>query len=181
VLICYSIRNGLPGEPALCQYAEALRVAIVTAGPCCWSAHRNFNFSQQTRINHLINSVNCLTGIGNVSAPIQNDDPATRTWKMTQMTRWPNDPVPCLVHPGSQPRARRCRKEVRKHEQSPSTRVECISGESMGEGRWGRSPPPPKRARKIFLDVSENKSDDRKLFFYILVFTKTLLTSHRMH
>ena len=29
--------------------------------------------------------------------PGQNDDPVTRTWKITQMTRWPNDPVPCLV------------------------------------------------------------------------------------
>ena len=29
--------------------------------------------------------------------PGQNDDPVTRTWKMTQMTRWPNDPVPCLL------------------------------------------------------------------------------------
>ena len=34
--------------------------------------------------------------------PGQNDDPVTRTWKTTQMThwltRWPNDPVPCLAH-----------------------------------------------------------------------------------
>jgi len=32
--------------------------------------------------------------------PGQNDDPVTRTWKMTQMTHWPgdpNDPVPCLI------------------------------------------------------------------------------------
>jgi len=29
--------------------------------------------------------------------PGQNDDPVTRVWKMTQMTRWPSDPVPCLV------------------------------------------------------------------------------------
>ena len=29
--------------------------------------------------------------------PGQNDDPVTRTWKMTQMTQWPNDPVPCLL------------------------------------------------------------------------------------
>jgi len=29
----------------------------------------------------------------------QNDDPVTRTWKMTQMTRWPGDPVPCLIAP----------------------------------------------------------------------------------
>ena len=28
--------------------------------------------------------------------PGQNDDSVTRTWKMTQMTHWPNDPVPCL-------------------------------------------------------------------------------------
>jgi len=28
--------------------------------------------------------------------PGQNDDPVTRTWKVTQMTHWPNDPVPCL-------------------------------------------------------------------------------------
>jgi len=27
----------------------------------------------------------------------QNDDPVTRKWKMTQMTQWPNDPVPCLA------------------------------------------------------------------------------------
>jgi len=30
-------------------------------------------------------------------------------------------------------------------------------------GRWGRSPSPSKRAGKIFLNVSENKSSDRKL------------------
>jgi len=29
--------------------------------------------------------------------PGQNDNPVTRVWKMTQMTRWPSDPVPCLV------------------------------------------------------------------------------------
>ena len=147
MLICYSIRNGLPGEPALCQYAEALRVAIETAGTCCWSAHRNFNFSQQTRTNHLINSVNCLTGIRNVSAPIQNDDPVTRTWKMTQMTHWPNDPVPCLVHPGSQPRARRYRKEVRKHEQSPSTRV-VYQWRIHGGGAMGAIAPSPQEGQK---------------------------------
>ena len=28
-------------------------------------------------------------------------DPATRTWKMTQMTQWPR-PSPCLVHPAHQ-------------------------------------------------------------------------------
>ena len=30
--------------------------------------------------------------------PGQNDDPVTQTWKMTQMTHWPNDPVPCLIN-----------------------------------------------------------------------------------
>jgi len=25
--------------------------------------------------------------------PGQNDDPVTRTWKMTQMTHWPGDPM----------------------------------------------------------------------------------------
>jgi len=36
--------------------------------------------------------------IGKYSAltPGQNDDPVTRTWKMTQMTHWPGDPVPYL-------------------------------------------------------------------------------------
>jgi len=29
--------------------------------------------------------------------PGQMGDPVTRTRKMAQMTRWPNDPVPCLV------------------------------------------------------------------------------------
>ena len=29
----------------------------------------------------------------------QNYDPVTRMWKMTQMTHWPDDPVPCLSDP----------------------------------------------------------------------------------
>ena len=44
-----------------------------------------------------------------------------------------------------------------------------MRGEAMG----AIAPFPPERARKIFLNVSENKSRDRKVIFFILVFTKT--------
>jgi len=37
-----------------------------------------------------------------------------------------------------------------------------MSGEAR---RWGRFPPPPQEGQKIFLNVSENKSNDRKLIF----------------
>ena len=40
---------------------------------------------------------------------------------------------------------------------------------------------PSKKTRKILFNVCENNSSDRKLIFYILVFTKTLLTLQRAY
>ena len=39
----------------------------------------------------------------------------------------------------------------------------------------------PQEDQKIYSSVSGNKSSDRKLIFYILLFTKTLLTLQGMH
>jgi len=47
--------------------------------------------------------------------------------------------------------------------------------------RGAIAPPAPKRARKIFLNVSENKSSCiQKAIFYILVFTKTTIARNAL-